>query len=841
MTISLESFGRAAAAGGLLNVDQGGADTAPQVGKMSFGGRVAQWFPSEGTKEANRQTTQSFVASLEQRFGTDFATRASQQMSADSGKPLSARVVSDFIRQGEAHARQVIGLNVSTAMHFSEDTAPHSQHSMGKVFADLAAARNMSLQVDDPDLNLDSMQRAISREIGNAGTGNRVVSLEQARGIAEKHVGRLLDNKAALLETCERLTTDPGERAMLCSFVLSHDIAKPQIMEALWNTRQAAVDLLATLGTPDLGTDATIGALHGYFLQYDAAAGPLGRDNPELGADELVAFNSNLLELGINLAAGNPSGSAEDRGRLEGLWTQLTRPETGALRDALTHLCDNGVEANVGKASLGTLRVLNNTLGGAILQVGMALDRTKDEIADANALQHSIDHINDVPQPVIDALRSRGMGDVNYTAEKLIDEMPDSPVTSLLTDALMNLSVSGDVRKSGDLSQMTAQLEVINDRLGKLAGVVAPPDAVGVAATLRAGLERVQDAILSAGDRIVRQANAGKPDLNTLQSSAYQHQLAQRLDDWATGLAGASANAPPANAAKFQDLVLDLRSEAGIRREPEFLLQDAEDQERAVTNRQQFGRIIGEDLKIALDRPIQAATRVESKTQSEQMQVRMNEVRTGGGFDANMEAVDRIRMGSSDTIAGKSGGGEVEGGASRATQNWKNANARAGEIARSGQPLTLENIRELNRLLNVGMPANDGVAGEFRTRTETAGGGPSYLTPERIEPFMNEFMDWLATNQDKLDPIELAGLAYQKLVSIHPFSDANGRTCRLVADIILQSHGLPPAAFQGSDEVNVSVFAVPSGKNPVNLTPDDAVQRMTRAVQRSLDILGREG
>ncbi len=179
--------------------------------------------------------------------------------------------------------------------------------------------------------------------------------------------------------------------------------------------------------------------------------------------------------------------------------------------------------------------------------------------------------------------------------------------------------------------------------------------------------------------------------------------------------------------------------------------------------------------------------------------------------------------------------------ASRATQNWKNANERAGEIARSGRPLTLENIRELNRLLNVGMPANDGVAGEFRARTETAGGGPSYLTPERIEPFMNEFMDWLATNQDTLDPIELAGLAYQKLVSIHPFSDANGRTCRLVADIILQSHGLPPAAFQGSDEVNVSVFAVPSGNNPVNLTPDDAVQRMTRAVQRSLDILGREG
>jgi hypothetical protein len=105
---------------------------------------------------------------------------------------------------------------------------------------------------------------------------------------------------------------------------------------------------------------------------------------------------------------------------------------------------------------------------------------------------------------------------------------------------------------------------------------------------------------------------------------------------------------------------------------------------------------------------------------------------------------------------------------------------------------------------------------------------------------MDEFMAWLESAGRDADPLELAALAYQKLVSIHPFADANGRTCRLVADIILQRGGLPPAAFQGSGEVNVAVFGVPQ-RGQDNITPDEAVRRMGVAVARSLALLGGEG
>ena len=44
----------------------------------------------------------------------------------------------------------------------------------------------------------------------------------------------------------------------------------------------------------------------------------------------------------------------------------------------------------------------------------------------------------------------------------------------------------------------------------------------------------------------------------------------------------------------------------------------------------------------------------------------------------------------------------------------------------------------------------------------------------------------------KTRAIQLAAFAYQMMLSQHVFNDGNGRTCRLFADSILQTFGLPP-------------------------------------------------
>jgi Fic family protein len=57
---------------------------------------------------------------------------------------------------------------------------------------------------------------------------------------------------------------------------------------------------------------------------------------------------------------------------------------------------------------------------------------------------------------------------------------------------------------------------------------------------------------------------------------------------------------------------------------------------------------------------------------------------------------------------------------------------------------------------------------------------------------MTEFINWLnSTDARSLHPIKYAALAHFKLVSIHPFTDGNGRTSRLLMNLILMRAKYP--------------------------------------------------
>lgn len=65
--------------------------------------------------------------------------------------------------------------------------------------------------------------------------------------------------------------------------------------------------------------------------------------------------------------------------------------------------------------------------------------------------------------------------------------------------------------------------------------------------------------------------------------------------------------------------------------------------------------------------------------------------------------------------------------------------------------------------------------------------------PEQIPSLMEEFEEWLNdpyTISD-LHPIEMGALAHYKLVYVHPFYDGNGRTSRLLMNLILMMAGYP--------------------------------------------------
>ncbi|XP_072938802.1 protein adenylyltransferase Fic [Epargyreus clarus] len=82
--------------------------------------------------------------------------------------------------------------------------------------------------------------------------------------------------------------------------------------------------------------------------------------------------------------------------------------------------------------------------------------------------------------------------------------------------------------------------------------------------------------------------------------------------------------------------------------------------------------------------------------------------------------------------------------------------------------------------------------GHFR-RTQVYVGGHIPPGPSEIQRLMSQFLEWL-NSEDALDlhPVRYAALAHYKLVHIHPFVDGNGRTSRLLMNLLLMQAGYPP-------------------------------------------------
>jgi len=64
---------------------------------------------------------------------------------------------------------------------------------------------------------------------------------------------------------------------------------------------------------------------------------------------------------------------------------------------------------------------------------------------------------------------------------------------------------------------------------------------------------------------------------------------------------------------------------------------------------------------------------------------------------------------------------------------------------------------------------------------------------------MNLLIDWYKKNEKELHPLVLASLFHHKFEKIHPFSDGNGRTGRMMVNFILMDKGYPPMIIYKKD------------------------------------------
>ena len=84
-------------------------------------------------------------------------------------------------------------------------------------------------------------------------------------------------------------------------------------------------------------------------------------------------------------------------------------------------------------------------------------------------------------------------------------------------------------------------------------------------------------------------------------------------------------------------------------------------------------------------------------------------------------------------------------------------------------------------------------AGSYRT-LDVMAVGTNYRYPPHylLSQLMGDFVSWLNSESAlSLHPVEYASIAHYRFVSIHPFRDGNGRTARLLMNLLLIRSGYP--------------------------------------------------
>ena len=104
--------------------------------------------------------------------------------------------------------------------------------------------------------------------------------------------------------------------------------------------------------------------------------------------------------------------------------------------------------------------------------------------------------------------------------------------------------------------------------------------------------------------------------------------------------------------------------------------------------------------------------------------------------------------------------------------------------------ITESNILELHRLFYYRIDAKK--AGKYR-KQQVYISGTDYLPPnhKEIPDLMKKFVLGIPESKETLHPVTLAAQLHERIATIHPFIDGNGRTARLVMNLSLLQNGYP--------------------------------------------------
>jgi len=123
-------------------------------------------------------------------------------------------------------------------------------------------------------------------------------------------------------------------------------------------------------------------------------------------------------------------------------------------------------------------------------------------------------------------------------------------------------------------------------------------------------------------------------------------------------------------------------------------------------------------------------------------------------------------------------------------------------------------------------------AGKYRNaNVYIAGAKHTPLDAFEVPRLMSELIKWLGQNK-KMNIVELAALFHHKLVHIHPFFDGNGRTARLIMNLLLLQAGYPlTIIFKNDQKKYYNVLAKADKKDFAPL-----INFIAQTIEKSFDI-----
>jgi Fic family protein len=120
--------------------------------------------------------------------------------------------------------------------------------------------------------------------------------------------------------------------------------------------------------------------------------------------------------------------------------------------------------------------------------------------------------------------------------------------------------------------------------------------------------------------------------------------------------------------------------------------------------------------------------------------------------------------------------------------------------------------------------------------------GSKHIPPQPylLEPLMNDYFEFYSQHKNSLHPVVLAAEMHERLVTIHPFIDGNGRTSRLIMNLILLQNGYPLVIIGGDYDSRMAYYDALEQANTNNeksVFINFVAQKLKDALTRYLAIL----